>query len=107
MKAMLAPSDRLARADARPAQSIARASQEGDATYDVVVDRHPHELAPRWARTASQATVFQTESWLWAWYATIGCSVGEPLLLSAIDRRSGEPAAMLPLVRRTTGNLRI
>ena len=97
---MLAPSERLARDDVRSAQPSARAPHPADARFDVVVDRRPDELARRWARTAPQATVFQTESFLWAWYATIGRTVGEPLLLSAIDRRTGDLAAMLPLVRR-------
>lgn len=100
---MLAPPDRIARDDVRASRPAARA---GDARFDIVVERRPDEIARRWARAASSATVFQTESWLWSWYATIGRAVGEPLLLSVIDR-SGELAAMLPLVRRTAGRLRI
>src|SRR5947207_3082747 len=105
MKTMLASSERLAHDDARSSQPCPRA-RLGGARFDVAVDHGPDEFARRWARTASQATVFQTEAWLWAWYATIGPAVGEPLLLSAIDHR-GELAAMLPLVRRTAGRLRI
>lgn len=106
-KAMLAPPDRLARDDVRPSQLTARAPRADEGPFDIVVERRPDEIARRWARTTHLATVFQTESWLWAWYATIGRTVGEPVLLSATDRRSGELATMLPLVRRTAGRLRI
>jgi CelD/BcsL family acetyltransferase involved in cellulose biosynthesis len=107
MKPMLATPDRIARGDIRSLPLTVRASRVGGARFDVVMDQRPDEFARRWTRTPSQSTVFQSESFLWAWYATIARTVGEPLLLSAIDRNSGELAAMLPLVRRTAGRLRI
>jgi CelD/BcsL family acetyltransferase involved in cellulose biosynthesis len=41
-----------------------------------------------------------------AWYATVGRAAGEPLLLGVTDS-SGQMAAMLPLVRRKVGPLRV
>src|SRR2546423_14978384 len=80
-KTMLAPSERLARDNVRSAQPSARPPHPADARFDVVVDHRPDELARRWARTAPQATVFQTESFLWTGYATIRRTVRDPLLL--------------------------
>ena len=76
--------------------------------YDILVAQREDEIARRVARAqAVAATPFQNEGWLRAWYATIGRAAGTPLLVTAIDRRSGELAAMLPLLRRTDGRLRV
>src|SRR5437588_3876742 len=107
MKPMLATPNRTARDNMRASQPIASTRYVSDASFEIAVDCRPDELVRRWSRTPSQATVFQSESFLWAWYATIGPTVGEALLLSAIDRRTGELAAMLPLVQRAAGRLRI
>ena len=55
---------------------------------------------------SAAAMVFQTSRWLDAWYSTIGRVVGQPLLVTILDRTSGELAAMLPLVLRTDGGFR-
>jgi CelD/BcsL family acetyltransferase involved in cellulose biosynthesis len=57
--------------------------------------------------TQAAATAFQTRHWIEAWYATIGRAVGVPLLITATDRRTGELAAMLPLVSRRSHGLNI
>jgi CelD/BcsL family acetyltransferase involved in cellulose biosynthesis len=75
--------------------------------YSIVIEQHEDEIARQLARTTAQSTVFQTESWLRAWYATIGREAGMPLLATASDRRTGALAAMLPMVMRQDGALRI
>lgn len=101
---MLAAYDRLARNGTVPAIA-ARATPS---RFEIIVERREDDIAQRVAnaRTAA-ATAFQNEGWLRTWYATIGRTVGTPLLVTALDRRSGELAAMLPLVLRTDGRLRI
>jgi CelD/BcsL family acetyltransferase involved in cellulose biosynthesis len=66
-------------------------------------------LAAWWGAQAAHeaATAFQTGRWLDTWYSTIGRTVGEPLLLTVLDRSTGAMAAMLPLVRRTGRHARI
>jgi CelD/BcsL family acetyltransferase involved in cellulose biosynthesis len=102
---VLAAYDRLARDGTVPAIA-ARAASTG--RFDIIVERREDDIARRIgsARQAA-ATAFQNEGWLRAWYATIGRTVGMPLLITALDRRSGELAAMLPLVVRTDRRLRI
>jgi len=101
---VLAAYDRLARNGTVPAIA-ARATPS---RFEIIVERREDDIAQRVAsaRTAA-ATAFQNEGWLRSWYATIGRTVGTPLLVTALDRRSGELAAMLPLVLRADGRLRI
>lgn len=102
---MLAAYDRLARSDAAPA-SAARATTAG--RFEIVVERREDDIARSLAGARNAAaTSFQNEGWLRAWYATIGRTVGEPLLVSVLDRRSSERAAMFPLILRTDGRLRL
>jgi CelD/BcsL family acetyltransferase involved in cellulose biosynthesis len=96
--------DRLAQNGTVPAIA-ARATPS---RFEVVVERREDDIARRVASARQAvATPFQNEGWLRAWYATIGRTIGEPALVTALDRRSGELAAMLPLVLRTDGHLRI
>jgi len=99
--------DRPARANVVAATS-SLARHAGEARFEVLVEQREDAIARAWARSGVQAaTVFQTENWVRAWYATIGRSAGEPLLIAVIDRRAGGLAAMLPLVRRSVGRLRV
>jgi CelD/BcsL family acetyltransferase involved in cellulose biosynthesis len=77
--------------------------------YEVLIEQHTAGLARRWNSDASQAaaTPFQSGLWLETWYATIGSAIGEPILLTAIDRASGKIAARLPLIQRDSGGLRV
>jgi CelD/BcsL family acetyltransferase involved in cellulose biosynthesis len=76
--------------------------------YEVLLDQRESDIARRLAGVGAVAvTPFQGEGFLRAWYATIGRTIGEPLLVTAIERGSGELAAMLPLVKRTDGRLRV
>ena len=52
-------------------------------------------------------TAFQIPVWLTAWYATIGASIGEPMLVTVTESDSGELAAILPLVQRRHRGLTI
>lgn len=102
---MLAAYDRPARNGLAPALT-ARAAPAG--RFEVLVERREDDIARRLASIRNAAaTAFQNEGWLRAWYATVGRTIGTPLLISVLDRRSGELAAMLPLVLRTGGRLRI
>lgn len=101
---MLAAYDRLTRDGTVPAI----AARAGAGRFEIVVERREDDIARRIASFRQMAaTAFQSEGWLRAWYATIGRTAGEPLLVTALDRRSGELAAMLPLVVRTTRHLRV
>lgn len=100
---MLATNDQLA---PRASTLVARAAPAS--RFEVVAERREDDIARRVAGAARQtSTVFQGESWLRSWYATIGRTVGTPLLVSAFDRRSSELAAMLPLVIRDDHRLRV
>lgn len=101
---MLAAYDRLVRAGAAPI--VARSAPAG--RFEIVVERREDEIARRLAGARNAAaTAFQAEGWLRAWYATIGRATGTPLLVTALDKRSRELAAMLPLVARRDGRLRL
>lgn len=90
------------------AASVEVARAASAARYDVMLDRTESDIARRLAGARFvAATPFQSEGFLRAWYATIGRASGEPLLVTAIDRRSGELAVMLPLQKRTDGRLRV
>lgn len=71
--------------------------------YEIRIDRGVDGLAGRLRDSlqAMSATAFQTPVWLAAWYATIGSAIGEPMLVTILESRSGKVAAILPLVRRT------
>src|SRR5215207_5754951 len=102
-KGILVP--RLAHDDVRAPAADTRA-RAGEDHYLVLIGRDEAALA-RVTTGAEAATAFQGETWLRNWYATIGPTVGEPLLLSVIDRHSGALALALPLVRRRRGRLRV
>jgi CelD/BcsL family acetyltransferase involved in cellulose biosynthesis len=97
--------DVLARRDEIAGSVVPAAKSLG--RYDIVAERREEDIARRLARTSAQATVFQAEGWLRAWYATIGRTSGTPLLITANERRTGALAAMLPLVARRDGALRV
>lgn len=82
------------------------AAAASGAQYDVTVERDVAAFAPRLA-AAQAATVFQSGTFLRAWYATIGEATGEPLLVGVTDRRTGALAALLPLLRHARGGTRI
>ncbi len=87
-------------------KTLFRGSQ--DDRFEVLVDHQDADVAGRWNANAPSAAamVFQTSRWLDAWYSTIGRVVGQPLLVTILDRTSGELAAMLPLVLRADGIFR-
>jgi CelD/BcsL family acetyltransferase involved in cellulose biosynthesis len=75
--------------------------------FEIVVEQGEDDIARRLRNAGGSATAFQTAPWLRAWYETIGPSIGAPLLITATDRATGNLAAMLPLVRRRAGRMRI
>jgi len=100
----LATPNRPARDDARSLH-VANTPRAGG-PFNITVERNVEDIARRWGRARQTATVFQTESYLRAWYATVGRAAGELLLLS-VTGRDGELAAMLPLVRCNVGPVRV
>jgi CelD/BcsL family acetyltransferase involved in cellulose biosynthesis len=63
-----------------------------------LVNERPREFA---------ATSFQTSLWLATWYNTLGRGGGEPIVLTVVDGRTREVAAILPLFRRRERGLRV
>ena len=101
---MLAAYDKVSRDGVAPV--AARPAQVG--RFDVLIERREDEIAWRLADARNAvATAFQGEGWLRAWYATIGRAAGTPLLVTALDKRSGSLAVMLPLVARRSGRLNL
>jgi CelD/BcsL family acetyltransferase involved in cellulose biosynthesis len=77
--------------------------------YRVLADQQENDIIARWSSLERKAvaTPFQTTRWLSTWYATIGGAVGQPLLLTVLDHWTEELVAMVPLVIRTMGPIRI
>jgi CelD/BcsL family acetyltransferase involved in cellulose biosynthesis len=101
---VVAPATRVAGARVRLS-----ALEPAQARYEIRIDRALDDIVQR-LRDLPQtmaSTAFQTPVWLASWYATIGKAIGEPMLVTVADNRSGEVAAILPLVRRTTCGLAI
>ncbi|MGO1000168.1 GNAT family N-acetyltransferase [Lysobacter sp. CA196] len=82
------------------------------ATQDFIatVDTDVATALPRWREWidgGASITVFQTERWLSAWYATLGAQAGRTPLLASIARRSdGRVLMALPLVAEQRDGLR-
>lgn len=79
------------------------------ARYEIRIDRRPEGMADRLRGSlrATTATAFQSPVWLAAWYATIGTAIGEPMMVTILESRSGEVAAILPLIQRTERHINI
>lgn len=77
--------------------------------FVALVESPRNDFAERWNAILRHgaATAFQTGCWLEAWYSTIGRALGDPILVTVLDRRTDSLAAVLPLVRRTDRHLRI
>ena len=77
--------------------------------YEIRIDRQLEGMADRLrgAMQAMTATAFQSPVWLAAWYATIGTAIGEPMVVTILESRSGEVAAILPLIQRTERHVNI
>src|SRR5690242_9090183 len=71
------------------------------------------ELAKDWRQAASRwtaesaGTPFQDRRWISAWYHAFETGTLEPLVAVMLDAATSEPIALLPLVRRTQGGIRI
>jgi len=71
------------------------------------------ELVADWRQATSRWTVesagtpFQDRRWLRAWYDAVETGTVEPLIAVMLDAATSEPIALLPLVRRTQGGIRI
>jgi CelD/BcsL family acetyltransferase involved in cellulose biosynthesis len=76
--------------------------------------RYRVEFAPDWKQAAARfsdlcpSTPFQHPQWLDAWYgAFTGTGDVEPLIAIVSDAATGEPIALLPLIRRPQKGIRI
>jgi CelD/BcsL family acetyltransferase involved in cellulose biosynthesis len=64
------------------------------------------QAAARWNNDS--ATLFQDSRWLEAWYAAFAVAGHvEPLIAIILDAATGEPVALLPLIRRLQKGIRI
>ena len=72
------------------------------------------ELLTDWAKAAARwsafepSTAFQHPQWYASWYRAFAAADGvEPLIADITDAATGERAALLPLIRRRQGRLRV
>ncbi len=87
------------------AQAIGRARQDYVATIETDVATALQRWR-EWIDDGASTTVFQSERWLSAWYATLGAQTGrKPLLASIARRRDGCVLMALPLVAEHRGGL--
>jgi CelD/BcsL family acetyltransferase involved in cellulose biosynthesis len=64
------------------------------------------QAAARWG-TFAPATAFQNQQWCEAWYAAFAYTDGvSPVIAFVTDAATGEPAALLPLIRHRQGSIR-
>lgn len=99
-----APATRVLGGRARPSP-LARAQDR----YEIRINRTVEDIVDRLRRLphAMAATAFQAPVWLASWYTTVGAAIGEPMLVTVVESRTGELAAILPLVRRIDRRLAI
>ncbi|CAN7509097.1 GNAT family N-acetyltransferase [Bradyrhizobium sp. LjRoot220] len=84
------------------ARHVARNRTSQVAAFSVEFDNWD-SVAGGWAAAyrLGQATIFQHEKWLAAWYGAFAGQPGiEPLVATVRDRVTGEIALLLPLIRR-------
>jgi CelD/BcsL family acetyltransferase involved in cellulose biosynthesis len=84
----------------------ARAEARG-AGYRVEILADWKQAAARWG-AFSPPTAFQNPQWYEAWYAAFADTDGvSPVVAIVTDAATGEPAVLLPLIRRREGSIRI
>ncbi len=83
-----------------PARAASRAG-----SYRVEIVQDWPQAAARW-NAFDASTPFQHGQWYKAWYAAFA-GQAEPLIAIVSDAATGEPAAMLPLIRRRQNGIRI
>src|ERR1700742_4646292 len=77
------------------------------AGFRVELMRDWNQAVARW-NDGGVSTPFQHPQWLDAWYgAFAGVDEVEPLLAVVTDAATGEPAVLLPLIRRLQKGIRI
>lgn len=91
------------------ARHVARNRTSQAAAFSVEFDTW-ETVAGGWggAYRRGQATVFQHEKWLAAWYGAFAGQPGvEPVVATVRDRATGEVALLLPLIRRKLKHIRV
>jgi CelD/BcsL family acetyltransferase involved in cellulose biosynthesis len=87
-------------------QSVARSTRRA-AGFRVELMRDWKQAIARW-HDISPSTPFQHPQWYDAWYAAFtGAEAIEPLIAVVTDASTGEPAVLLPLIRRRQNNIAI
>jgi CelD/BcsL family acetyltransferase involved in cellulose biosynthesis len=87
------------------AGQVAARSTRRAAGFRVELMRDWQQAVARW-HDISPSTPFQHPQWYAAWYAAfIGAEAIEPLIAVVTDASSGEPAVLLPLIRRRQNNI--
>jgi CelD/BcsL family acetyltransferase involved in cellulose biosynthesis len=76
------------------------------AGYRVDILSDWNQAAARWG-TFAPPTAFQNPQWYEAWYAAFADTEGvSPVIAFVTDAATGEPAALLPLIRHRQGSIR-
>src|SRR5262245_16196774 len=76
------------------------------AGYPVEILADWKQAAARWG-TFAPPTAFQNPQWYEAWYAAFADTEGvSPVIAFVTDAATGEPAALLPLIRHRQGRIR-
>ncbi|XSC45003.1 GNAT family N-acetyltransferase [Bradyrhizobium sp. RDT10] len=89
-----------------PGQLAARSTSRA-AGFRVELLRDWKQAVARW-HDISPSTPFQHPQWYDAWYAAFAGAEGiEPLIAVVTDTSTGEPALLLPLIRRRQNNIAI
>ncbi|MEH2525503.1 MULTISPECIES: GNAT family N-acetyltransferase [unclassified Bradyrhizobium] len=85
-------------------QKAARSTRRA-AGFHVELVRDWQQAVARW-HDISPSTPFQHPQWYDAWYAAFAGAKGiEPLIAVVTDTSTGEPAVLLPLIRRRQNNI--
>ncbi len=83
------------------------ARNDGNVNFRVEFTRDWQRAKARWSE-AGDATPFQNWQWLEAWYAAFAAiDTVEPLIAIVSSAATGEPAVLLPLIRRRHKGIRI
>src|SRR5829696_1584694 len=89
------------------AGQVAARSTGRAAGFRVELMRDWQQAVARW-HDISPSTPFQHPQWYDAWYAAFtGAEAIEPLIAVVTDASTGEPAVLLPLIRRRQNNIAI
>jgi CelD/BcsL family acetyltransferase involved in cellulose biosynthesis len=79
-----------------------------NSNFAIEIASNWHDIADRWKALESSAfaTPFQSGHWIGNWYEAFASSGVEPVIVSVVDRSSGQDLMIIPLIRRSEGGAR-